>query len=119
MLGKPANDARSAVAGCELSQAWASLGSAVIVREMADRLLPTYEPIAGRLLAQAMTAAGIDVRLRMAAGATFVGLDAGELLHAATMAVVGEVPLDRLWHGVPSYPAISEVWLRLLETDGL
>ena len=30
-----------------------------------------------------------------------------------------EVPLSRLWHAVPSYPTISEVWLRLLETYGL
>ena len=42
----------------------------------------------------------------------------GELLHSATIAVVGEVPLDRLWHAVPSYPTISEVWLRLLEAYG-
>jgi pyruvate/2-oxoglutarate dehydrogenase complex dihydrolipoamide dehydrogenase (E3) component len=49
-------------------------------------------------------------------GATFVGQDVAELLHAATIAIVGEVPLSRLWHAVPSYPTISEVWLRLLET---
>ena len=42
-----------------------------------------------------------------------------ELLHAATIAIVGEVPLDRLWHAVPSFPTISEVWLRLLESYGL
>jgi hypothetical protein len=47
------------------------------------------------------------------------GPDVAELLHAATIAVVGEVPLDRLWHAVPSYPTISEVWLRLLEEYGL
>ena len=52
-------------------------------------------------------------------GATFVGPEVAELLHAATIAVVGEVPLDRLWHAVPSYPTVSEVWLRLLETAGL
>ncbi|QNE34845.1 dihydrolipoyl dehydrogenase family protein [Leifsonia shinshuensis] len=51
-------------------------------------------------------------------GATFVGQDIGELLHSATVAIVGEVPLDRLWHAVPSYPTVSEVWLRLLETYG-
>ncbi len=290
------------VAGCELSQAWASLGSAVTVLEMADRLLPAYEPVAGQLLAEAMTEAGVDVRLgvnvtgaerrpdgtvvvrladggeveadqllvaagrrartddlglelvglepgswltvddtmavqgvpgdwlyaagdvnhrvllthqgkyqaricgdaivaraasrldpapwgphaatadhravpqvvftdpevaavglseseataagvsvrvvdyplgqvagaalyadgyrgharlvvdedrRVILGATFVGPGAGELLHAATIAVVGEVPLERLWHAVPSYPTISEVWLRLLEAYGL
>ncbi|MFZ4894552.1 dihydrolipoyl dehydrogenase family protein [Plantibacter sp. Mn2098] len=49
-------------------------------------------------------------------GATFVGQDVAELIHAATIAVVGEVPLSRLWHAVPSYPTMSEVWLRLLET---
>ena len=42
-----------------------------------------------------------------------------ELLHAATIAVIGEVPLDRLWHAVPSFPTISEIWLRLLEEYGL
>jgi len=52
-------------------------------------------------------------------GATFTGPDAAELLHAATVAVVGEVPLDRLWHAVPAYPTVSEVWLRLLEAAGL
>ena len=52
-------------------------------------------------------------------GATFVGSGVGELLHAATIAIVGEVPLARLWHAVPSYPTISEVWLRLLEAYGL
>ena len=52
-------------------------------------------------------------------GATFVGPEVAELLHAATIAIVGEVPLDRLWHAVPSYPTVSEVWLRLLETAGL
>ncbi|MEP9413056.1 NAD(P)/FAD-dependent oxidoreductase [Gordonia sp. VNQ95] len=48
-------------------------------------------------------------------GATFVGPDIAELLHSATVAVVGEVPLSRLWHAVPAYPTVSEVWLRLLE----
>ena len=51
-------------------------------------------------------------------GATFVGPDVAELLHSATIAIVGEVPLARLWHAVPSYPTLSEVWLRLLEEYG-
>ena len=55
----------------------------------------------------------------MIVGATFVGPDIGELLHAATIAVVGEVPLDRLWHAVPAFPSVSEIWLRLLEDYGL
>ncbi len=49
-------------------------------------------------------------------GATFVGADVAELLHSATTAIVGKVTLDTLWHVVPSYPTISEVWLRLLES---
>lgn len=51
-------------------------------------------------------------------GATFVGPDVAELLHAATIAVVGQVPLARLWHAVPAYPTVSEIWLRLLEGAG-
>jgi dihydrolipoamide dehydrogenase len=50
-------------------------------------------------------------------GATFVGPEIAELLQSATIALVGEVPMKRLWHAVPSYPTVSEVWLRLLETD--
>jgi hypothetical protein len=42
---------------------------------------------------------------------------AGELLHAATIAIVGDVPLDTLWHAVPAFPTLSEVWLRLLEAE--
>ncbi|MEV5053990.1 dihydrolipoyl dehydrogenase family protein [Arthrobacter sp. LAR12-1-1.1] len=61
----------------------------------------------------------IDEDRRVLLGATFAGPDVAELLHAATIAVVGEVPLERLWHAVPSYPTISEVWLRLLEEYGL
>ena len=48
-------------------------------------------------------------------GVTFVGPGVGELIHSATVAVAGQVPLSRLWHAVPSYPTLSEVWLRLLE----
>lgn len=60
----------------------------------------------------------IDDERDVPLGATFVGYDVGEMLQAATIAVVGEVPIQRLWHAVPSYPTLSEVWLRLLETDG-
>jgi dihydrolipoamide dehydrogenase len=48
-------------------------------------------------------------------GATFVGQDVADLVHPATVAIVGEVPLAALWHAVPSYPTMSEIWLRLLE----
>lgn len=58
----------------------------------------------------------IDTAREVVVGATFVGQDAAELLHAATIAVVAEVPLPRLWHAVPAYPTVSEIWLRLLES---
>jgi len=48
-------------------------------------------------------------------GATFFGPGVSEMVHAAAVAIVGEVPLQRLWHAVPSYPTMSEVWLRLLD----
>jgi dihydrolipoamide dehydrogenase len=58
----------------------------------------------------------VDLDTETLLGVTFVGPAVSELVHSATVAVVGEVPLSRLWHAVPSYPTISEVWLRLLET---
>jgi pyruvate/2-oxoglutarate dehydrogenase complex dihydrolipoamide dehydrogenase (E3) component len=61
----------------------------------------------------------VDDDRRVVVGATFVGPEVGEMLHSATIAVVGEVPLDRLWHAVPAFPSVSEVWLRLLEAYGL
>jgi pyruvate/2-oxoglutarate dehydrogenase complex dihydrolipoamide dehydrogenase (E3) component len=61
----------------------------------------------------------VDEDRRVMVGATLVGQDVGELIHAFTVAVVGEVPLDRLWHAVPSFPTMSEIWLRLLESYGL
>ncbi|MEV7186189.1 NAD(P)/FAD-dependent oxidoreductase [Kitasatospora sp. NPDC093102] len=56
-----------------------------------------------------------DLDREVIVGACLVGPGVAELLHSATVAVVGEVPIDRLWHAVPAYPTISEVWLRLLE----
>jgi len=59
----------------------------------------------------------IDQARRVVVGATFVGPAVGELVHAATIAIVGEVLMDTLWHAVPAFPTLSEVWLRLLEAD--
>ena len=55
----------------------------------------------------------------MIVGATFVGPEIAESLQAATIAVVGEVPIDRLAHAVPAFPTRNEIWLYLLEEYGL
>ena len=57
----------------------------------------------------------VDAGREVIVGATFIGPLVGELLHSATIAIVGEIPLRTLWHAVPSFPTLSEVWLRLLE----
>ncbi|MGH8893005.1 MAG: dihydrolipoyl dehydrogenase family protein [Actinomycetes bacterium] len=61
----------------------------------------------------------VDQSRGVVVGATFTGPGVQELLHSATVAVAGEVALDDLWHAVPSFPTVSEVWLRLLEQYGL
>ncbi|MDT0157710.1 NAD(P)/FAD-dependent oxidoreductase [Microbacterium sp. ARD32] len=60
----------------------------------------------------------VDAEREVLLGVTFVGADVAEMLQAATIAVVGEVPISRLWHAVPAYPTMSEIWLRLLERYG-
>jgi pyruvate/2-oxoglutarate dehydrogenase complex dihydrolipoamide dehydrogenase (E3) component len=61
----------------------------------------------------------VDEDRRVIVGATFVGPEIGESLHAATIAVIGKVSLDDLWHAVPCFPTRSELWLKLLEAYGL
>ncbi|MDP9384441.1 MAG: NAD(P)/FAD-dependent oxidoreductase [Actinomycetota bacterium] len=61
----------------------------------------------------------VDEDRRVIVGATFVGAEVAEFLQAATIAVVGEVPLERLWHVVAPFPTRSELWLKLLEKYGL
>jgi pyruvate/2-oxoglutarate dehydrogenase complex dihydrolipoamide dehydrogenase (E3) component len=61
----------------------------------------------------------IDKRRRIVVGATFTGSEVQDMLEAATFAVVGELTLERLRHGVAPFPTRSEVWLNLLEDTGL
>jgi pyruvate/2-oxoglutarate dehydrogenase complex dihydrolipoamide dehydrogenase (E3) component len=61
----------------------------------------------------------IDRERRVIVGATITGAEVGEMLHAATIAIVGEVPLDRLRHAVPCFPTRSEIWLSLLADAGV
>lgn len=52
-------------------------------------------------------------------GATFVGTEAAELLHASTVAVVGGVKLPRLMHAIPSFPTLSWVYYNLMDAAGV
>jgi pyruvate/2-oxoglutarate dehydrogenase complex dihydrolipoamide dehydrogenase (E3) component len=61
----------------------------------------------------------VDEDRRIIVGATFTGPEIAEALHAATIAVIGEVSLDDLWHSVPCFPTRSELWLKLLEAYGM
>jgi pyruvate/2-oxoglutarate dehydrogenase complex dihydrolipoamide dehydrogenase (E3) component len=61
----------------------------------------------------------VDENRRVVVGATFTGPEVAELLHAATIAIIADVPMDRLWHAVPAFPTRNEVWLQLMEAYGL
>ena len=61
----------------------------------------------------------IDTEREVVVGATITGAEIQDFLQAATFAVVGELSLDTLWHGIAPFPTRSEVWLKLLEAYGL
>ena len=104
----------------------ASVGLTAAAAEKAGHRIRVVDYELGKIAGASLHADGYTGRARMVVdesrrvllGVTFVGPDVAELLHAATIAVVGEVPIDRLWHAVPAYPTLSEIWLRLLEEYG-
>jgi dihydrolipoamide dehydrogenase len=57
----------------------------------------------------------VDAEREVLVGATFVGVDVAEMLHAATIAVACEVHLASLTNAVAAFPTRSELWLRFLE----
>jgi dihydrolipoamide dehydrogenase len=61
----------------------------------------------------------VDQGRQTIVGATFTGFETADFLQAATVAIVGEVPLPKLRHAVAAYPSRSEIWLKLLEAAGL
>ena len=56
----------------------------------------------------------VDASSDLIIGATITGAEVADFLHAATIAIVGEVPMGRLWHATPSFPTRSEIWLNLM-----
>jgi dihydrolipoamide dehydrogenase len=61
----------------------------------------------------------VDMAKETIVGATFTGFETADLLQAATVAIVAEVPLSRLRHAIAAFPTRSEVWLKLLEKYGI
>lgn len=104
----------------------ASVGLTAAAAQKAGYDIRVIDYTLGGVAGAALQADGYEGKARMVVdekrgvvlGMTLVGQDVAEMIHAATIAVVGEVPLDRLWHAVPSYPTMSEIWLRLLEEYG-
>ncbi|WP_244876172.1 FAD-dependent oxidoreductase [Winogradskya consettensis] len=104
----------------------ASVGLTAAAAEQAGHRIRSVDYEVGSIAGAALHADGYQGHARMVVdedrqvllGFTVVGPDVAELLQAATVAIVGEVPLARLWHAVPAYPTISEIWLRLLEEYG-
>ncbi|MFD0021263.1 dihydrolipoyl dehydrogenase family protein [Streptomyces sp. NPDC058382] len=102
----------------------ASVGLTLAEAEQAGHRVRAVDHDLGAVAGSGLYADGYRGRARMIVdldreillGVTFVGPGIGELLHSATIAVAAEVPIERLWHAVPAYPTISEIWLRLLET---
>jgi pyruvate/2-oxoglutarate dehydrogenase complex dihydrolipoamide dehydrogenase (E3) component len=92
---------------------------------------PVGETAAARTVRNGLTAAVVERRLaggekavvdedrRVLLGLTLVGPAVVDHLHAATIAVTAQVPLEQLWHAVPAFPTASEFWLELLEAYGL
>ncbi len=104
----------------------ATVGPTAAAAQAAGLQVRTVEYDLGAVAGAALHADGytgraslvIDELRSTVVGFTAVGPDVTELVHAATIAIAGEVPLDRLRHAVPAYPTVSEIWLRLLETAG-
>ena len=102
----------------------AAVGLTALQAEQAGHRVHTVDVEIGDVVTGAkLYADGYSGRARMVVdadrdrllGVTLVGPGVTELLHAATIAVAGQVPIGRLWHAVPCFPTISELWLRLLE----
>jgi dihydrolipoamide dehydrogenase len=104
----------------------ASVGHTVASAEAAGLRVRAVEYDLGAVAGASLHADGytgragmiVDEDRKVIVGFTAVGPDVAELLHAGTVAITAEVPIDRLWHAVPAYPTVSEIWLRLLETYG-
>lgn len=94
--------------GCELAQAFARLGSSVVLVEHDPRLLAVEEERAGRLIESAFAAEGIDVRTGVSVeSVTSAGAGAG----AATLSDGTEVAFDRILAATGRSPRLTGLGL--------
>jgi pyruvate/2-oxoglutarate dehydrogenase complex dihydrolipoamide dehydrogenase (E3) component len=61
----------------------------------------------------------LDAETEVLLGATIVGQDAADLIHASTVAIVGGMNIQQLVHAIPCFPTMSEVYLNLIDAAGL
>jgi dihydrolipoamide dehydrogenase len=103
-------DPQVASVGLTEAQARQQGGSVRVVR------IPLQETAAAAVAGENVTGTAqlvIDEAPQVVVGATFTGPDIDGILHSATVAIVGEVTMDRLHHAVAAFPTLSEVWLEL------
>ncbi|WP_066951000.1 dihydrolipoyl dehydrogenase family protein [Streptomyces lushanensis] len=101
----------------------AAVGLSAAQAERAGHRVRVVDVDLGEVPGAALYADGYQGRARMVVdldrghllGVTFAGPGVSELLHSATVAVAGQIPVERLWHAVPCFPSISEVWLHLMK----
>lgn len=125
ILGRPANIARAPVTRVVFTEPQvASVGATLAVALAAGVSANAYDaPTSGTAggLFHGRDTPGtsrivVDEDRGVIIGATFTGAEVSEWLHAATIAIVGQIPIEELWRAVAAFPSRSEVWLRLLES---
>ncbi len=103
--------------GLELGQAFARLGSRVVVVEALDRLLPNEEPEASEVVTAALRAEGVEVRT--ATTVTSVGHDAHGTRVVRVRDGRGEhqLPCDRVLVAVGRRPSTMDIGLSVLGVE--
>jgi pyruvate/2-oxoglutarate dehydrogenase complex dihydrolipoamide dehydrogenase (E3) component len=125
ILGRPANTAPAPVTRVvftepQVASVGTTLGAALAAGVNANAYDAPTSGTAGALFHGRDTPGTsrivVDEDRGVIVGATFTGTDVSEWLHAASIAIVGQIPVEELWRAVPAFPSRSEVWLRLLES---
>ena len=115
--------------GCELAQAWHSLGADVVLLEAAPRLVPGEEAFASQELEEALDEAGVDVRtgaeIANAAGEdgrVHVTFEGGETIEAERLMVAAGRKPNTAGIGLETVDLPEGDWIEVddqLRVDGL